>query len=406
MGQHLEDFSPIKSKNLKVRKASAAVSIALILLLVFGSGWAFGKGKITLTGLKNGTINKGGSSLDFSSVDEVYAALKENYDGSVDPTKLIDGLKTGLVQAAGDPYTEYFNVDDSKSFNEQLTGSFEGIGAELGMSDKNVDIISPIAGSPAEKAGIRPKDIIIQVDGKSVDGLTIDAVVRLIRGKAGTDVKLVLARDGNRVEVTITRAQITIPSVKWEERGTTGILTVSRFSDDTPGLAAQAAAEFKAKGVTGVVLDLRSDPGGLLDSAVKLSSLWLPEGQTVLKEKRAGVVQHTYTALGNPVLNGIKTVVLINEGSASASEITAGALHDDKAASLMGTKSYGKGSVQQVLQLKGGGTLKVTIARWYTPNDKNIDKEGITPETIVNITADDLKAARDPQLDAALAAVK
>jgi carboxyl-terminal processing protease len=390
----------------KTNKQPLYLGMALAFaVLVFASGWAFGSGKVTLGGIKSGTVSKV-SNLDFTSVKEIDALLRENYDGTIDDEKVLDGIKSGVAKASGDPYTEYFNDADSKSFQEELSGSFEGIGAELGKEEANIVIISPIAGSPAEKAGLKPRDILVQVDGESASDITISEAVKRIRGKAGTDVKLTLARDGQKVEVTITRAQITIPSVKWEIKDGVGILTVSRFGDDTPALAQQAADEFKNAGVKGIVLDLRNDPGGLLESAVQLSSLWLDNGKTILLEKTGGKVVKTYRASGTPVLKGIKTVVLINDGSASASEITAGALRDNNVATLLGTKSYGKGSVQKILELSGGGTLKVTIARWYTPNDKNIDKEGIKPDQEVKMSADDAKNKIDPQMNAALEAVK
>ncbi len=401
----LEDFSPIQTKNKRTRAIVGGISVVLVATLIFASGWAFGRGKISFTGIKNGKIASGGS-LNYATVDEVYQALKDNYDGTLDDTKMIDGLKTGLANAAGDPYTEYFNVADTKSFNEQLTGSFQGIGAELGKDGANIVIIAPIAGSPAEKAGIKPKDIIAKIDDKTTDNMTTDQAVKLIRGNAGTNVKLTIVRGGALQEITITRAQITIPSTTWKIDGSIGILTISRFSEDTPQLVSQAADEFLSKNVTGIVLDLRSDPGGLLESAVKLSSYWLDEGKVVLNEKRGGVTQRTYKALGNPRFKGIKTVVLIDAGSASASEITAGALHDHGVATLLGEKSYGKGSVQQLLQLAGGATLKVTIARWYTPNDKNIDKQGIEPDKEVKQSEEDTKNKVDTQLQAALSALR
>lgn len=376
--------------------SAAAVVVALLL---FASGWAFGRGNIGLSGLSSSTIRQKVS--DFSDVNEVVQALKDNYDGTIDDTKLMDSIKSGVAKSAGDPYTEFFNEEDSKAFSDELSGSFEGIGAELGKDGSNIVIITPIAGSPAEKAGIKSKDIIVKIDDTQATDMSIAEAVKLIRGKAGTDVKLTLARDGNKVELTITRGKITIPSVKWEIKDNICIITLSRFGEDTSKLTLQAANECKAANVKGIILDMRGNPGGLLDSAVKVSSLWLENGKTVLLEKRGGKVEKTYTASGTPVLKGIKTVVLINGGSASASEITAGALRDNNVATLMGEKSYGKGSVQQILQLNGGGTLKVTIARWFTPNDKNIDKEGIAPDTEVKLTDDDVKAGRDPQLDAA-----
>lgn len=400
----IEHVSPIKQT--KKSKISLYWGTAVIFaVMVFASGWAFGSGKISLDGVRRGTVANT-SNLDFTGVKEVDTLLRQNFDGTIDDQKVQDGMKSGVAKASGDPYTEFFNEADSKTFAEELNGSFEGIGAELGKEESNIVIISPIAGSPAEKAGLQPRDILVQIDGESASDITISEAVKRIRGKAGTTVALTLARDGQKVEVTITRAQISVPSVKWEIKDGIGRLTISRFSDDTAGLTQQAADEFKAAGVKGIVLDLRNNPGGLLESAVKVSSLWLDNGKTVLLEKQGGKVIKTYKASGTPTLKGIKTVVLINDGSASASEITAGALRDNSAATLMGVTSYGKGSVQQILELTTGGTLKVTIARWFTPNDKNIDKEGIAPDKEVKITAEDIKNKLDPQLDAALTSLK
>jgi carboxyl-terminal processing protease len=395
------DLNPVQPKSKSMQRVGIIFGVLAAAVLIFASGWAFGRGNITLNGLRRGEVASN-SPLNYSSVDEVYNALKANFDGKLDNEKLLDGLKQGLASASGDPYTEYFNAKDSKDFKDELNGSFEGIGAELGKDGNNVVIISPIAGSPAEKAGIKPRDIIAKIDGKVVDNISVSEAVKQIRGAAGTTVKLSLIRGGTLVEVSIVRAKINVPSVTWKTDGSIGILTISRFADDTISLVNKAADEFADKKVTGIVLDLRNDPGGLLDAAVKLSSKWLDGGTTVLREKRGGVTEHTFTASGDPVFKDVKTVVLINEGSASASEITAGALHDNNAATLMGVKSYGKGSVQQIVQLSSGATLKVTIARWYTPDDKNIDKEGIKPEIEVKQNETDLKNSVDTQLQAAL----
>ena len=392
-------------KNSVTNRTLYGAAAAMMALLLFASGWAFGRGNVGLTGLNNVTIRQ--KVGDYKDVNEVVQTLKENYDGTIDDAKLMDSIKSGVAKSAGDPYTEFFNQEDSKAFADELSGSFEGIGAELGKNESNnIVIITPIAGGPAEKAGLKSKDIIVKIDDTQATDMSIAEAVKLIRGKAGTDVKLTLARDGKKVELTITRAQITVPSVKWEIKEGICVITLSRFGDDTSKLMLQAANDCKAAGVKGVVLDMRGNPGGLLDSAVKVSSLWLENGKIVLQEKRGDKVEKTFTASGTPVLKGIKTAVLINGGSASASEITAGALRDNNVATLIGEKSYGKGSVQQILKLQGGGTLKVTIARWFTPNDKNIDKEGISPDKEVKISDEDTKASRDPQMDAAKAYLK
>jgi carboxyl-terminal processing protease len=395
-------------------RAGRFLIIALVLFSVFSFGWGLGKGKLRLGKsisqlAKTGTL----STLDYSSVDDVYTALKDNYDGKLDNAKLLDGIKEGLAKATGDPYTEYFNVEEAKSFNEQLSGSFTGIGAELGKDKNSIVIISPISGFPADKAGLKPKDVIVEIDGKSAYDMGVEEAVKLIRGTKGTNVKLKVLRDSShQLNFEITRDQITIPSVDSKILDNNiGYIKISRFSDDTTELTLKAAAKFKDSGVKGVVLDLRGDPGGLLDAAVSVSSIWLDD-KLVVKEKRDGKVVKTYKSEGVPILKDIQTVVLIDQGSASASEITAGALRDNKAATLVGEKSYGKGSVQ-TLQCIGSlsfsaGTkcdsalLKVTIARWYTPADKNIDKEGLQPDVKVVLSDDDIKQANDTQLKKAL----
>lgn len=382
-----------------------------ILLVVFSVGIVVGgKNPSFLDNLgSEASVQKQAlpKKLDYSSVEEIYSQLKSNFDGQLDQTKLEDGLKEGLVKAAGDPYTEYLNASESKDFNNELNGSFEGIGAELGKKDQSIVIVSPIAGFPAEKAGLKPRDIIAEINGENALDLNIDEAVTKIRGPKGTKVKLGIVRDGKKLDFEITRDQITIPSVTREVvDGNIGVIKIIRFGDDTVDLSTKYAKELKAKNVKGVVLDLRGNPGGLLDAAVGVSSLWLNKSSTILQEKRDGVVEKTYFAEGNPVLNGIPTVVLIDGGSASASEITAGALKDNNAATLIGDKSYGKGSVQQVLKLDFGGELKVTIARWFTPNGRNIDKEGIEPDQKVKLSDADAKAKRDPQKDAAIKRLK
>jgi carboxyl-terminal processing protease len=378
------------------------------VLIIFGAGLAVGRGNLHLFGSKSIPVNTSLSNqLDYSSVNQVYKILKNDFDGSLDQKKLVDGLKTGLVNAAGDPYTEYFSPKDAKAFNDELTGSITGIGAELGTNDQNnIVIVSPLSGYPAEKAGLKPKDIIAAINGATTQGMSVDAAVSKIRGNSGTQVTLTVVRGAAKpFDVTITREKITVPSVKYEEDGDIGYLKVSQFTGDTVSLAQKAAQEFKSKNVKGVVLDLRGDPGGYLDAAVGVSSLWLNNGQTVVQERRGTTIVGTESANGNNLLKGLPTVVLIDGGSASASEITAGALHDNAAATLVGAKSFGKGSVQQVENLKDGSELKVTIARWYTPKGKNIDKQGITPDIAVGLSDQDVAAGQDPQKDKAFSLV-
>lgn len=401
-----ESGSPVvQTKRPKINLTKIIIA-AIAGILIFNLGVNVGRGALPFS--RDSVFSKSVSkklpnNLDYSSVEDVYDKLRAGYDGELDQAKLMDGLKQGLASASGDPYTEYFNPSEAKDFNGELSGTFSGIGAELSKdANGNIIVISPIAGFPAEKAGLKPRDIIASVDGKSLSGASVNDAVTKIRGPIDTEVTLQVVRSNEQLEFKIKREQIKVPSVKYEiTPDNVGYLQISRFGDDTAELAQEAAEKFVAAGVRGVVLDLRGDPGGLLDAAVDVSSLWLDPSQVVLQEKRGGEVIRTYKANGTAPLKGKKTIVLINEGSASASEITAGALRDNKAATLMGSKSFGKGSVQQVLNLAGGSLIKITIAHWYTPSGAGIDKKGLEPEKKVDRSDDDIKNNRDPQKDAA-----
>lgn len=401
-----------KHKSDKQKLFFRELGHAFLAGVIFLSGFGLGSGRIVLSTdqLFRKSVQKDlPNDLDYSSVEELYDALSRSYDGKLENQKLLDGLKAGLAEASGDPYTEYFTAEQAKEFDSQLNGTFIGIGAELNKDEEgNIEVISPISGFPAEKAGMKPKDIIVEVDGKSTQGMTTNDVVKLIRGEENTVVKIKVVRDrAKEIPFEITRVKITIPSVTSEiKEGNIGYLKISRYAEDTVDLATKAAQDFKSKNVKAVILDVRSNGGGYLDAAVKISSLWLPQGAPILQEKRDTLVVKNFKASGNPALQGIPTAVLINEGSASASEITAGALKDNKAATLVGMKSYGKGSVQQIEKFGDGSALKVTIARWFTPSGINIDKEGIKPDTEVKISDDEIKAKKDPQLDAAINQLK
>lgn len=402
----------MKKPNIK-KPDSKLIRVLLISvagLFIFQLGIGVGSGRINLNNQTARNSQNSGlpSDLDYSSVEDMYDLLRNNYDGQLDGTKVLDGIKQGLAESAGDPYTEYLNKAAAQEFDNELNGTFSGIGAELSKDKDAIVVVSPISGFPAEKAGLKPRDIIVEIDGQSALQLTLSEAVSKIRGEKGTTVKLKVIRD-QKQELTfdIVRDTITIPSVESEIlEGNIGYLKITRFAEDTTSLSTEAANKFKAANVKGVILDVRGDPGGLLDASIEISSLWLPAGKTVLQEKRGDVVVKTYRSKGPGTLQGIPTIVLINAGSASASEITAGALKDNGAATLYGTKSYGKGSVQQLQRLQDGGVLKVTIARWYTPGGKNIDKEGIEPDTKIERSDEDVANNRDPQKDKALETLK
>lgn len=397
----------IKSKSNKksLNSFGKGLLITLTFGLVFFAGLQIGSGAWALSFSRQAvTANKSlPNKLDYSSVDKVYDDLRRKYDGELDAEKLLDGLKKGLVEAAGDPYTSYLDAEETTSFNESLSGSFEGIGAELSKEENYVIVVAPLSGFPAEKAGLRAQDIIVEIDGEDATGISVEEAVKRIRGEKGTEVSLGVVRDGERVDIRITRDTITLPSVKYEViDGNIGYIELSRFSDDTVQLINQAAAEFKDKNVKGIVLDLRNNPGGYLNSAVDISENWLKTGNVIVEEKRDNKVVESFKATANGTLAGIPTVVLINEGSASASEITAGALKDNGAATLVGVTSFGKGSVQEPIQYGDGSLLKVTVARWFTPSGKNIDEEGIEPDVKIERTNDDYKNNKDPQKDKAI----
>ena len=344
------------------------------------------------------TSNK---TIDLSSVQKTYQELIANYDGKLDTQKLIYGANRGLVEAAGDPHTAYMDPDETKEFDKSLSGQIGGgIGAEIGLRNNKPTIIKPLENSPAQKAGIKAGEAIVKVNDEASSDWSVEKVVSKIRGEVGTSVKLTLLSDGKTREVSVVRQNIVSPAVESEIDGEIGILKVNRFGDDTVSLSRKYASEFVEKGVKKVILDLRNNPGGTVGAAQGLLGIWL-DNQIAMTERRGSEIVKTLRTTGTPILGNVKTVVLINGNSASASEITAGALREYGKAALVGQKSYGKGSVQIVLGLPGGSQMKVTEARWYTPKGKNIDKTGIEPDVKVDLSSDDVNNNVDPQMDKA-----
>lgn len=383
-------------------KISRVIAALVVVVLIFGLGFNIGNGRIALhsSGVVSGNLP---TSLNYSSVNQVYQSLKENYDGKLTESQLLDGLKHGLAESTNDPYTEYFTPAEAKSFDSELNNSFSGVGAELGKDAQgDIQVIAPISGTPADKAGLQAKDIIATINGKTTSSMSVDDAVNAIRGKAGTKVTLQVVRGGTQaLTFTITRQNIQVPSVTSKViDGNIGYIQIITFADDTSQLIQKAADSLKAANVKGIVLDLRDNPGGLVDAAVAVSSEWLPENSLIMQEKRGSEVVQSYNATGGDELHGIPTVVLIDGGSASASEITAGALHDNKAAYIIGSKSYGKGVVQQIINFNDGSELKVTIASWYRPDGKNINHLGITPDQTVKLNSG-ATVDNDNQLQAA-----
>lgn len=386
------------------RQSLIGVFSVVLLAVVFMLGLNFGNGRLSLSlPWQTKPVSSLPNSLNYSSVNQVYQSLIKNYNGKLTANQLENGLKHGLAEATNDPYTVYFTPQEAQAFNNELNNSFSGIGAQLGQdSSGDLEIIAPVKGLPADKAGLKPLDLIASINGTSTTGMSVDTAVNKIRGPKGTKVALQIVRAGQAMTFTITRDNITLPSVTTKILpGNIGYMQISTFANDTSGLAQKAADQFKQANVKGIVLDLRDNPGGLVNDAVNLTSLWLPQGDKILDEKRGSTVIDSNYAQGGDELHGIPTVVLIDSGSASASEITAGALHDNGAAYLIGQKSYGKGVVQQLINFGDGSQLKVTIASWYRPDGRNINHLGITPDKTVTITDAQAKASDDTQLQAA-----
>ncbi len=403
-----------------LRKISLSVFVLIFLSAIFGGGFYLGQnkgGRFMRTErplayspeAENNVTSTAASILDFNLYWEVWDNLKSNF---VDKSKVTDqalfyGSLKGMAQSAGDPYTVFMDPKEAKEFADDLAGTFEGIGAEVGMRGDVITVIAPLDGTPAQKAGLRSGDKIYAVDAKSTLGLTVDEVVKKIRGPKNTKVVLTIIRGKDKPrDITITRSIIIVKSVKTELRSD-GILVirVSNFNDDTEALFNEAVSLALLKNPKGIILDLRNNPGGYLETAVAMASEWVEFGPVVV-EQFSDNHKNEYPASGHPRLKDFPTIVLINGGSASASEILAGALRDYKKATIVGETSFGKGSVQNIRELTGGASLKVTIAKWLTPAGDFIHEKGIKPNIEVKLSATDLDKNLDPQFNKALELLK
>ncbi|MEK9158484.1 MAG: S41 family peptidase [Patescibacteria group bacterium] len=325
-------------------------------------------------------------TVDFKMFWDVWNKIQQKYvNKPVKDGDLFYGAIAGMVSSLGDPYTVFLPPVKATRFNQDLAGSFSGIGAELSMKKDIVIVVAPLPESPAEKAGIKAGDKILAVDGKEVYGLSLDEVVNKIRGRKGTPVKLIVlsAGAGAPRDVTIIRDTIVVKSVTWKMMDDDiAYLKISSFAEDTAEGFEQAVRQIGLKNPRALILDLRNNPGGFLDTGVRVASEWIPQGTIVLEKFNDGH-QEDYVSNGKHRLADIKTAVLVNQGSASASEIVAGALQDYGKAIVVGEKTFGKGSVQDYEQMTDGSGLKITIAEWLTPNGRSINKNGITPDKVI-----------------------
>ncbi len=347
-------------------------------------------------------------TIDFSLFWKVWEILKSKYvdRSKLDARELFYGAIDGMLSATGDPYTTFFSPKENQEFNEDISGTFEGIGAEMGMKDDLITIIAPLEGAPAEKAGLLPGDKIVKIDDVISSSYSLDEAVKHIRGPKGTEVKLTIFRVGEEEtrDIVVKRDVILVKSVRYEmkENGV-AYVRVSRFGDDTENGFKDAVRQVLTQKARGLIIDLRSNPGGYLETAVTMGSLMLPAGKVVVMEEDGNGKRTELKARGGDVLSGIPTVVLINEGSASASEILAGALKDNRAnVTLVGKKSFGKGSVQELISVTKETAVKVTVAHWLTPAGKQIHNVGISPDVEVGLSANDREEKRDPQLEKAM----
>jgi len=408
------DISPIK---LRARKYAGIYLSVILFIISFGMGIIVGKtwyvksqitndaGEVQLDKVLNLNRSLNRSNLDFSQFWDVWDKVKAKYvKQPVTEQDMFYGAIQGMVMALGDPYSLYFPPKEAEDFAKDLSGELEGIGAEIGIKDNQLVVVAPLPDSPAEKAGLRPGDKILYIDKESTFGMDVNTAVSKIRGEANTKVTLTITRNGlaKTSEITITRLKINIPSILFSVKpDNIAYLRVMQFNDATTNQLNTYIKQIQSRGSKGIILDLRNNPGGYLSAAIEMASEWVTEGVVVSEKGMDGQSQEHQTQ-GRHRLAGIKTVVLINKGSASASEIVAGALQDSKRGVLIGEQTFGKGSVQDFETFPDGSALKLTVAEWFTPNGRNINKEGVKPDIEVKEDWENEKVGEDSVLSEAL----
>lgn len=393
------------------------ISYALVAAVAFGAGVLLGGNGSTGSVVSHIPLVGDGldatpdQSADLTDFWKAWNALDTNYVVTHASSTLpsvkdrIYGAISGLASSYGDPYTVFFPPEEAKAFSDNISGSFAGVGMEIDVKDNVLTVIAPLKGTPAEAAGIKAGDLIATINGKSTDGLSTDKAVSQIRGPVGTTVDFTIIRDGTSLDIKVVRDTIQVPETKDNLDEASGVYSIAlyEFTANSADLFDQAFSRFKALGSKKLIIDLRSNPGGYLDAAVDIASHFLPKGATVVTEDFGGKdTNNVHTSLGyNDVPAGTKIVVLIDGGSASASEILAGALQDAHSATIIGQKSFGKGSVQTLIDLDKG-SLKVTVARWITPAGHWIMGNGITPDIKVAYIKADTLTGNDSQVARAI----
>ncbi|NIM46609.1 MAG: PDZ domain-containing protein [Candidatus Aenigmarchaeota archaeon] len=406
---------PGKLRTKKWRRVITIFSLVVLVVFSYGLGWAVGHGNLQIEkGRFLPVINKehkGTSDINFGMFWKAWDYVDNEFaGGEIDHLKMLYGAISGMLSALDDPYTAFMTPEETKKFDEELSGSISGIGAEVGIKSDKLTIIAPIKDTPAERAGLKAGDIILKVDGEETVNMSLEEAVSKIRGEKGTVVTLTISRSSfpEPRDFKIERAIIKIVSVDWEMKGD-GIayIQISRFSNDTSSRLREIANEILAQGGKGIILDLRNNPGGYLDSAISVASEFLSQGTVVIEKRRDGTeTKWEVKDKGRLTDTSRELVVLVNKGSASASEIVAGAIQDAKRGILIGEATFGKGLVQEIKDLGGGASMRITIAKWYTPSGRSINEQGLSPDIEVELTDEDFNADRDPQLDRALQYLK
>lgn len=393
--------------------------VVLIVILAFVIGWRLGQYDASLKKSVNISTPQN-INVDFKLFWDTWNLLSKDYldKEALDSKKLFYGAISGMVSAVGDPYTFFLPPEAQKSSKEELNGAFEGVGIQLGFNDeKKLVVIAPLSGTPAQRAGIKAQDVIVKINDKDTTGITLPEAVKLIRGKKGSEVSLSILREGevDTRTFTLTRDTIIVKSVEVEYKKTksakeVAVIKLSRFSERTKSEWQDVVSDILSKNSTGVILDMRNNPGGFLEGAVFIASEFLEGGDVVLQENNRAE-QSNFKVNRDGKLLTVPLVVLINKGSASASEIVAGALQDRKRATVVGEKSFGKGTIQEAQDLAGGTGIHITVAKWLTPNGRWVnDTEGLEPDVkimlpeVVEMAEDekDGDEKKDPQLEKAL----
>ena len=390
----------IMKKPKRTLKFLAVFGIIVLALVLFSSGYVWGYNGNAIIKQKLVSIDPPVKykNVDFSKFWEAFQKIEDNYVGQIDYNKLVEGAIHGMVSGLDDPFSVYMDKNQLNDFNGEITGTFEGIGTEISAKNGNLVVVAPIEGSPAEKAGLKAGDIIKLIDGQTVENMTIDEAISKIRGKKDTAVTLNILRTGNDkpFDVKINRDVINVKSVRYKLENGIANIRILRFDQETSKLVDDAAGDMIKNGAKGLILDLRNDPGGYLESSIDVASEFIKDGIVVIEEYKDGRRDNNNTT-GKGKLFDIPMVVLVNGGSASASEIVAGAIKDHKRGALIGEKTFGKGSVQEMQPLSLGGALKITMAHWLTPNGTGIDKNGLMPDIEVKWVEGD----KDVQLEKA-----